>query len=399
MVSQVAAQDGASGWLQAMTVLIEGAHTVQPSMLATLVNEAVRPLQIDITVYLVDIGQHRLQSLAEPGKPARDPMPIEGTLGGRSFRLVQTLVAARRPGRLWLPLVDGTERLGVLDVMLPSWLEADDEDVQRRLKSLAGLVGHLVVAKTSYGDTLARARRSQPFTPAAEILTRLLPPLTFSTDKVTLSAIVEPCYTGAGDAFDYAVDDDIARLGIFDAIGHDLKATLTTAVALGATRTSRVQAEGLYAIARAVDKALVTEFSDSRFVTAVLADFDATTGHLRYINAGHPPPVLLREGQAVARLGLGRRLPLGLDDPTIEVADLTLQPGDRLLFYTDGFIEARNDDGEMFGLDRLVDVAERHVTQGLPAPETLRRLVHHLLDYHEHPLQDDATAMLMHWHP
>ena len=85
---------------------------------------------------------------------------------------------------------------------------------------VAGLVGHLVSAKSVYGDSLAQARRSRPMTPAAELIWQMLPPLTFATEQIVLAAVLEPCYEVGGDAFDYAVDGPLARFGVFDAVGR-----------------------------------------------------------------------------------------------------------------------------------------------------------------------------------
>jgi serine phosphatase RsbU (regulator of sigma subunit) len=75
----------------------------------------------------------------------------------------------------------------------------------------------------------------------------------------------------------------------------------------------------------------------------------------------------------------------------------SLQPGDRLVLYTDGITEARGQDGSPFGLARLTDFAERALADDLPEAETARRLVHAILDYQQDKLQDDATVLLMHW--
>jgi len=150
-------------------------------------------------------------------------------------------------------------------------------------------------------------------------------------------------------------------------------------------------------MARAADDAIASQFEDYRFVTAVLAELDLDTGELHYINAGHPPPMLLRRGKAVASLAAGRRLPLGLRDPVHEVAALYLEPGDRLLFFSDGVTEARDSDGNEFGLGRLLDLAERHVAARLPVAETLRRLSHAVLEHQRGVLQDDATLLLVEW--
>jgi phosphoserine phosphatase RsbU/P len=90
-------------------------------------------------------------------------------------------------------------------------------------------------------------------------------------------------------------------------------------------------------------------------------------------------------------------MPLGLDDPQIEIAEEVLEPEDRLLFYTDGITEARDSTGSPFGESRLIDVIERHSADGLAAPETLRRLCHAALAHYDGPPRDDATLMLMEW--
>jgi len=384
-------------WHSVLTSLIKAGHTVPASGLAGALADTLRPIGIDTTVHLVDIEQHALRMLPQPGRPQQDPIPIDGSVAGRAYMLVTPLITARDPGRLWMPIVDGTERLGVLDITLPPSADPDDPAVRANVEAIAGLLGHLVVAKTQYGDTLSRARRSRPASAGAETLWRLLPPLTFTTEALVIAAVLEPCYSIGGDAYDYAVDDGIARIGIFDALGHGLSAALTATAALGSARTARVEHADLTTIARAVDAAIAGEFDDSRFVTAVLADLDIATGTLRYINAGHPPPVVIRAGKVVARLEAGRRMPLGLGDPTVDVAELNLEPDDRLLFYTDGFTEALDQQNTRFGLQRLIDFAERHSAAGLPPPETLRRLGHDLLDYQQGPLRDDATLMMLSW--
>ncbi|WND32989.1 PP2C family protein-serine/threonine phosphatase [Streptomyces sp. BB1-1-1] len=74
-----------------------------------------------------------------------------------------------------------------------------------------------------------------------------------------------------------------------------------------------------------------------------------------------------------------------------------LEPGDRVVLYTDGITEARGADDREFGLERFTDFLVRHHTDGLPVPETLRRLVQAVLDYHDGELQDDATVLMCEW--
>jgi len=168
-------------------------------------------------------------------------------------------------------------------------------------------------------------------------------------------------------------------------------------VALAAIRTTRNAGGRLDEQARAADAALEEQFTDTRFATAVLAELDLHTGRLRFVNAGHPPPLLLRAGKLVRELKAPGRMPLGIADPSVEVAEQILEPDDRLLLYTDGVTEARTAAGDLFGVGRLVDLAEQHERAGLPAPETLRRLAHAVVDHQSGPPADDATLMLVQW--
>ncbi|NES14133.1 serine/threonine-protein phosphatase [Micromonospora sp. PPF5-17] len=129
----------------------------------------------------------------------------------------------------------------------------------------------------------------------------------------------------------------------------------------------------------------------------MLLDFDVRSGRLRYVNAGHPAPVVLRRGRAVHALTGGRRPPLGLNLPGDGIDEVRLEPGDRLLLHTDGVTEARDAAGEMFGLSRLADLAERHIGSGLPGPETLRRLSRAVVEHRGAASRDDATIVLMEW--
>ena len=81
----------------------------------------------------------------------------------------------------------------------------------------------------------------------------------------------------------------------------------------------------------------------------------------------------------------------------VEVAATNLEPGDGLLFYTDGVVDARSPDGEEFGVHRLADLLERESTSGWDPAEVLRRLVHSVLEHHGTRLRDDASTLYLRW--
>jgi serine phosphatase RsbU (regulator of sigma subunit) len=132
-----------------------------------------------------------------------------------------------------------------------------------------------------------------------------------------------------------------------------------------------------------------------------MADLDTSSGLLHWVNAGHPFPLLLRGGKVVKALETDPRPPLGLghlvSDLPVEVGQEQLEPGDMVLLYTDGVVEARSPEGEFFGVERLGELVRTQLAGGLAAPETMRRVVRELLTHHSGQLTDDATLLMLEW--
>jgi serine phosphatase RsbU (regulator of sigma subunit) len=294
--------------------------------------------------------------------------------------------------------LNGTERLGVLEVCTAG---APSPQLRADCLAVASLLAELVMTRRAYGDIVERTRRRVPMQLAAEIVWNLLPPLTFAAPEVTISAILEPCYDVGGDAFDYAVNGDVLHVAIFDTVGHGIEATALTSLTMSAYRNARRCGLDLVDTYRSIDK-WVGARHPGGFVTAVLAELDTAGGRYRRISAGHPGELLLRDGKLVKTLATPTAMPLGLADlgtATPEIIEEALQPGDRLLLYTDGVVEARTADGEFFGTDRLADFVTRTLTERVAAPETMRRLVRAILSHQHEQLQDDASAVLIQWRP
>jgi stage II sporulation SpoE-like protein len=389
------------GPLAALVTLLEGMRMAPPERLPVAAAAAGRALGAQIVIYLVDYEQRVLTPVPPPDGPAREPLAVDTTLAGRAFRQVEVLPAeARSAPRLWVPLLDGVERLGVVEVVVDDVADLYDPVLRRQCQWVSSLLGHLVVAMNQYGDALDAARRRRPRTPAAELIWHLLPSLTAGTDRCVLSGLVEPSYEVGGDAFDYALSETTVHLAIFDAVGHSLTSGIVAAVAVAAYRTTRRDGGSLFAQAAAIDAALAEAFGEkTRFVTGVLAELDLASGRLRYLAAGHPYPLLMRHGKVVKTLTGGRRPLFGLPTATVSVAEEFLEPGDWLTLYSDGITEARDEDGNFFGEDRLADFLRREVASDQPPPETVRRLVHAVMRHQRGVLQDDATVLLARWDP
>lgn len=373
--------------------IIDGAHTTTPDRLAQLFAcEATAVGLTDLVVYLQDYDQLALLPLASSPRP-HEAEPVEGTLAGRVFATNTPAEVAVEGGvRLWLPMLDGTDRVGVLAVTASHV----DDGMRRTARRLAGLIAELLVTKGQYTDLLFRARRRRPTTLAAEMQWHLLPPLMMETPQLAVAGVLEPAYEVGGDAFDYALNGSTLHFGIFDAMGHGLRAATMSAVVLGAYRHARRNGVDLAAKYAQMDAAVADQFGDDHFATAQLAHLDTLSGQLTWFNAGHPRPMLIRGHRVVHSLRNTPTLPIGLGGGAPQIATEQLEPGDRVLFFTDGVVEQEAPDGDELGVERLADHVERQSAAGLSCSETVRRIAAELLKP-DSGLRDDATLLLVEW--
>jgi serine phosphatase RsbU (regulator of sigma subunit) len=145
-----------------------------------------------------------------------------------------------------------------------------------------------------------------------------------------------------------------------------------------------------------LDQAVESQFTAEQFATVLLGQLRLDTGELRWVNAGHPPPMLLRGHSFVRLLDSVVTLPVGFGGDSPTVATEALEPGDRVVFYTDGVIEERLD-GVEFGTQRLIGTLSEHFANRLPVAEVARRVSHDLLRQRGGETSDDATLVILEW--
>lgn len=382
-----------------MARLLRHSHVLAPDQLCDAVVDYFRPVGVHLAVvYLVDMQQGWLRPMPGAHAADRPAQAIDATLAGRAFQLARPQVTEAADGRprLWLPVLDGSERLGVLELVVDG---ADGRSIDR-YSTLASLLGLLIVSKSKYSDTYAQVKRVRPMQLKAEMEWAFMPPLSLATDRAMVNVAVEPAYEVGGDAFDYSLAGDLLHVALFDACGHDLTAGIAASVAMAACRNSRRAGAGLEEIAARADEVIHVEFGPRRFVTALLCELDLSTGRFSWIPCGHPPPLLVRRNRAT-ELSRPPRPPLGIppDDDGHYRQVQQLQPRDRLLLYTDGVTEARDATGREFGVPRLVDFVNQHAGEGVPTPEALRRLGRAILAHQSGQLSDDAIIVQVQWQP
>ncbi|WP_141514599.1 PP2C family protein-serine/threonine phosphatase [Streptomyces zhaozhouensis] len=387
-----------------LALLLERMHEVEPERLPALFNAHVGALGLRaVDILLADVRQQALISLPhEPGRPP-ERLPVDTSEAGRAYRTGAMETGEHPDGglTLWLPLIDGVERIGVLGIRT----DVLDRPTLRVCRALASLIALAVVSKSHFSDAFPRVRRSERMNMPAEMVWAYLPPRTMGTDQVTSSAVLEPAYDLGGDSFDHSLLDGDLHVSVLDAMGHDLSSGLASTVGMASCRNIRRDddATDLSRIARSIDSHLAHWLPD-RHLTGILCHLRVADGLLRWVNCGHPPPLLLRGQRVLAEamtsepqvpMGMGHRL----GQAEWRTDSIQLEPGDRVLLHTDGVTDAKNATGVRFGEERFTEFVLRAVAAGEPAPEALRRLIRAILVHQRDRLSDDATILMFEWHP
>lgn len=325
-----------------------------------------------------------------------DGGPAEQTMRTQQVRVVAPDQAGAAPGAAaeWLVLAPVTERgeaIGVLELTLPT---SPDDSVVAEIARLAHVLAFVVIANRRHTDLYEWGQRTRPLSLSAEIQHRLLPgPQTCEAGAFTLAGWLEPAATIAGDTFDYSLERDVLHLSLTDAMGHGVAAALTATLCVGGLRHARSTGATLVEQVTSTNRAMVEHADSCRlddFVTGVVGRVDLRTGSAEFVNAGHVAPYLIRDSRPVA-LNLPVHLPLGLfGDTAYAASPVDLQPGDRLVFLTDGMVE-RN----AIGVDFPVAIAD---TRSLHPREAVRALADLVLEATGNTLSDDATVLCLDWH-
>lgn len=288
--------------------------------------------------------------------------------------------------RVVAPVTNRGDAIGLLELFLPA---VPGAEVMREIGETAHALAYIVIANRSFTDMYQWGRRTSPLSLAAEIQHRLLPSsLACEAAQFAVAGALEPADHVGGDTFDYVIDRDTVQLSVTDAVGHDVNAALLATLLVGALRRARRAGADLVEQARQADRAM-QEHGRQGYVTGQLLRVSLLDGRTEFINAGHPWPLRMRDGQ-VQEIVPEVDLPFGFQVPhTYRVQSLDLRPGDRLVMLTDGMLE-RNANS----LD-LSDLIVR--TRELHPREAARTLIASIVDANDGHLQDDATVMCLDW--
>ncbi len=277
-----------------------------------------------------------------------DPYYVEGKASTRS--------------EIAVPIVSGGAVIGALNLESDTLDAFSDADVEY-LEFFAVAAAISIEKAVVHREMLEKERIEQQLRIARQVQAALLPAADPAVPGYDIAGTNVPTWEIGGDYYDYLPQPD-GRLGVViaDVSGKGVPAALIMATFRAALRAQRVRDVALDGIADRLNRILLDSMDTARFVTAFYGLLDPASGELGFSNCGHNPPILLR--------GAGPRETLPSGGPALGMwreacfatGSVALRPGDILVLYTDGVIEAMNGSGEMFGVDRLerVIASRRH---------------------------------------
>jgi serine phosphatase RsbU (regulator of sigma subunit) len=287
-------------------------------------------------------------------------------------------------------------RLFLLFTMLLALLSLVDFHflfITRELEAMLAFGGLLILLILVIADHISMKRDIEI---AREIQRWLVPRRAPEVPGVDIAFATRPAKTIGGDYYDAfrRATDGPLLITVADVSGKSVPAAMLMATFQGSLRALAGGSGTLSELAVGLNRQVCANSQHGRFTTAFIAELDPATGDLRFLSAGHSPPILKRQDGRFERLD-SENIPLGIELKEIYKTGVTrLEAGDVLVIYTDGVTEARNDDEEQFGEARLLSLLQAVGQEG--SALTLSHIMHVLDDFVGGAAQhDDITCLIV----
>ncbi len=301
---------------------------------------------------------------------------------------------AETRSELVVPLVYQDRVIGVLDLEHTKRAYFTEEHL-RSLTTLAAQVAIAIENARLYEHVVKQERRlERDLETARELQLQLLPAECPRLRHAQVAARFDPAYAIGGDLYDF-LDYSLERTGlaIGDVSGKGARAALYAALVSGLMRSTAISEPGAAEMLSAINLSLFERNIDAQYVSIIYAVWDDRERTLQLANSGLPRPIHCSQGKIHVIESTG--LPLGLfGDAEYEESTLTMQPGDVIVFFSDGILDARTPDGESFGRKRLEEI----VTQSCAgsAEEVVNTIFDATCEYcHDLAPFDDKTVVVL----
>ncbi len=317
---------------------------------------------------------------------------------GAALTLGRSILDLRLLSILAVPLPVKDRSIGVLYVDSTAQAKEFTDADRTVFEALAGLVAVAIESARLAAEEAERQRLSREMAVARKIQQSLQPKDLPVPEGYDVAAEARPCVETSGDYYDaIPLSDGCVGLVVGDVSGHGLGAALFMACVRALLRTLlHMQPDPLRAFA-GLNAFLCRDMPEGSFMSLFLGVLDPGAGTLRYVSAGHNPPLLRRGGAPLRELDrTGPVLGVVADHAYRMSEPIPLAPGDALVLYTDGIFEARDAAGDLYGEERFHASVEAHAQRGAGAKELLAGLLADLEAFvGQRPMDDDVTCLVV----
>ncbi|OGD22727.1 MAG: hypothetical protein A2W03_04010 [Candidatus Aminicenantes bacterium RBG_16_63_16] len=311
------------------------------------------------------------------------------------FRMKDSVIRSNIHSAMCVPLWNNREIIGVLYADRTALLDQFTEDDLR----LVTLLSNLAAVKIENAQAWERAIEIETFKKelarAAQIQKDLLPKQNPACESFDIAGMNIPCDQVGGDYYDF-IPIDPCRLGVIiaDVSGKGISASLLMASLRAALHVEIRPQIKIDDMACRLNDFVHQSAAVNRFITFFFCELELKTGGLRYINAGHNPPVLIEKGGEISRLEPGGFC-LGMFPSVVyEAREVCLGVGDTVILYTDGVTDSRNTENREFGEENLISVVKKNIKQ--PAEKIVEKVSAELTAFTAGtPPFDDMTLIIM----
>lgn len=210
-----------------------------------------------------------------------------------------------------------------------------------------------------HNETYRHKRLNHQISLAKDIQNKLLPTQSSKIQNFNVASFVEACETISGDYFDLIpLSDTQMAIAIGDICGKGVPAALLSSTAQASIRAQVKYSTSPNQITENLNRLLIQSTDKSIFMTLFFGIVDSETNKLSFINAGHPPPILISQNGEMSEL-LGTAPPLGImEDHVFDESTTDFNKGDVLIMYTDGFIESHSPEKQIYGRQRFTELVQ-----------------------------------------
>jgi len=304
----------------------------------------------------------------------------------------------RRHPMLLVPLLLREQSIGVMAVLNKRNADEFSVEDQLLLGTLAEQAGFYIDNARMVASLAAQERVQRELQIARDIQRLLLPAQPPALPGLELGAINHPALEMGGDYYDFFwVGEGLLGIVVADVSGKGVPAALTMAMLRTVMRSHAIGNRCVRATLTLANRSLYEDLRRDTFITVCYGILDVSRRTLTWARAGHEPILLVRGGQVEAHAPAGAAigvLPPADFDRDLEVEELSLQPGDAVVIYTDGITEAMNSTNEEFGQERLLQVLGGHGhASSSDRIEGLQRAINAFVG--DAPQQDDITLVVL----